>query len=106
MQAVLGALVLPLAVDRHRGGDDQPRRERALRHQLLEEDGGLHRVALGVAGDLVHRLADADRGRQVDDPIHARERAGRGKTVADVADDQLDRIREVGGPVAVDLLLE
>ena len=79
-QAVLGALVLALAVDRHRGGDHQPLGERALRHQLLEEDGGLHRVALGVAGDLVHRLADADRRRQVDDPIHARERAGCGKT--------------------------
>ena len=42
----------------------------------------------------------------MDDPIHARERAGCGKTIADLPDDQLDRGRQVGGLVAVDLLLE
>ena len=95
-QAVLWALVLALAVDRHRGRHHQPLGKRALRYQLLQEDGGLHRVALGVAGDLVHRLTDADRGRQVDDAIHARERAGCGKAIADLPYDQLHRGRQVG----------
>ncbi len=61
--------VLALAVDRHRGGDDEPARQRAQGDQALEEAGGGHRVQLGVAGDLIHRLADADGGGQVHDAV-------------------------------------
>jgi hypothetical protein len=34
-----------------------------------------HRVLADVGSDLVHRLADADRGREVHDPLDAVERA-------------------------------
>ena len=63
-------------------------------------------LQLGVARDLVHRLADADGGGEVDDAIDTRERAIGGLAVADVADDQLDPVRQLGIGAAVDLLLE
>jgi hypothetical protein len=49
-----------------------------------------------VARDLVHRLADADGGGEVHDAIDALERAVGELAVADVADDQLDAVRQLG----------
>jgi hypothetical protein len=103
---VLLADVLALAVDRHRRRDDHAGGHRALGHDVLEEASGGHRVELGVARDLVHRLADAHGGGEVDDLLGALEGAHGGLAVADVADDQLDARREVGLDAAVHLGLE
>ena len=103
---VLLALVLALAVDRHRRGDDHADGHRALGHDVLEEARGGHRVELGVARDLVHRLADADRSGEVDDLRGARQGARGGLAIADVAHDQLDARGKLGLGAAVDLLLE
>ncbi len=93
---VLGALVFALAVNRHRGGHDQPGRQRSLGDEPLQEDRGLHRVALGVASDLVHRLTDADGRGQVHDAVDTAQRAVGAGDISDLADDQLDRVRQLG----------
>ncbi len=49
----------------------------------------------GVLADLVHALADADPGREVDDAVDPVQRAPHGLRVADVADDELDVGRQV-----------
>ena len=61
------------------------------------------RVHADVALDLVHRLADADGCREVDDGVDALERPSAG--VADVAVDEGD-LGGSRGLVAVDLRLE
>jgi hypothetical protein len=63
------ARVRPLAVDRHRRGDDEPGRQPVPRDQALEEHGSRHRVLTDVAVDLIHRLADADCGGKVHDAV-------------------------------------
>jgi hypothetical protein len=71
----------------------------------LAEAGGGHCVQLGVAGDLIHRLPDADGSGQVHDPVHAGQGAIRARLVADVADDQLHRGGKAGLGAVVYLLL-
>ncbi len=92
--------MLPLAVDRHRRGDEHLVDRIALLHDLLEHDGAAERVHGRVALDLVHRLADTDRGSEVDDALDAVERRGDGVVVAHVGDDQLDLRVEVCGALA------
>ena len=59
-----------LAVDAHRGGDDDaPDR---LVDQRLEQHGGAEIVDRDVALDRVHALADADFGGEMDDAVDAR----------------------------------
>src|SRR4051794_37045323 len=74
--------------------------------QRLEQHGGAGLVDRRVAFDCVHRLTDADFGREMDGAVDAFKRAGDDILVADVADDQFGTAREVFGtvPVAVNLL--
>ena len=82
--AVLAALVLALAVDRHRGRDDEPRGPRLTRDKTLEEDCGGIGVVPYVPLDLVHRLPDADERSEMHDAIHAFERVVDDRRVGEV----------------------
>ncbi len=66
---VLGTSILTFTVDRHRRSDDQPFRSRRSRNKTLEKGCRRIRVGVDVPPDLVHRLADANRSRQVDDSL-------------------------------------
>ena len=60
-------MVEAFAIDAHRrGGDDAAHR---LIDQCLEQHGGAHIVGRGITLHLVHRLADAHLGRQVDHAV-------------------------------------
>ena len=60
----------------------------------IEQDRRAVRVPGDVGADRVHRLADPDHGRQVDDHGCLRERAVHGPRVSDRAVDELDGLRE------------
>jgi hypothetical protein len=75
--------VEPLAVDAHRGGDDD-----ALHvggHRRLHQHRRSEVVGTDVARDLVHALADAHLGGEVEDAVDAAERRPDRGGVADVA---------------------
>src|SRR5205814_10162509 len=91
--------VLPLAVDRHRRGDQQLLDRIAPFDDLLEENRGADCVDRGVPLDLVHRLPDADGGREVNDGVDACQRATEGDAIADVRGDELDLRIEVVRPL-------
>ena len=61
----------------------------------LQQLGRALGVDAHVAADLVHRLADADGGREVEDHIDAGEDFAQAVGIAHVADDQLDLGREI-----------
>ena len=88
-----------LTVDRHARRDDETT-HRAL-DKCFEQDTGAGRVLARVVRDLVHRLADADAGGEVDDGVDAVERAADGVAVANIADLQLDILGEVVGSRAI-----
>src|SRR5439155_8637949 len=104
--AVGRALVLALPVDRHRRGDDEPAWLLLAVGELLQEAGGGHRVHVDVAGDLVHRLSDADRRREVHDAVDALERAIHEPRLADAAFEERRFGRHSGRRAVVDLALE
>ena len=104
-QAVQRAAVAALAVDRHRRGDEHAAELVAALGDLLEHDRRTHRVDRGVALDRIHRLADADSGREVDDRIDTVHGAGDGVAVADIADLQLDLGVEIGRALAAGMHL-
>ena len=95
---MLGAAVAALAVDRHRRGDQHAGEPVAALGDLLQHHGRADRVDRGVALDLVHRLADADGGGEMDDVVDALERRADRVVVAHVADLELDGGIEVAGP--------
>ena len=106
-EPVLLAPVGALAVDRHRRGDDDPLHVVALVGEDLEHDAGAARVPVDVAGDLVHRLADADLGGVVDDRVDVAQRPAQRGGVAHVAEHELGLGGDVAGAVrAVHLLDE
>jgi hypothetical protein len=106
VRAAVDVAVQTLAVDAHRAGHDHA--PDGLFDQLLEQHGGAELVDAGVAVDLVHGLAHADLGREVDHAVHAFERAFDGRLVPDIADLKLDVTIELGRPtpIPVDLLDE
>ena len=55
----------------------------------FSKDGGAYVIGRGIALDLVHGLAHADLGRQVDHAVHALQRAGDRVGVAYVTVDEL-----------------
>ena len=77
-----------LAVDAHRGGDDQPA-DRGL-ISASSSTAVPRSLTADIVGDLVHALPDAHRGGQVDDRVHAVQRPPDGHRVANVAADKLD----------------
>jgi hypothetical protein len=87
--------VAAFAIDAHRRGDDQAT-HRAL-EQRLQQSSGAELVDRDVALDLVHALTDADHGRQVQHGVDSAQRALERRAVTDVATDELDFRREVGG---------
>ena len=103
-EAAVLIAVQALAVNAHRGGDDQPL-DRPL-DQRLQEDGRAEIVDPDVVGHVVHALADADPGRQMDDRIDAGQRALDRARVPDIARHALDlgvQIRGPGAPLPMDL---
>ncbi len=97
-------LVEPLAVDAHRGGDDEARHRPV--DQRLEQDRGAEVVGAHVAADLVHGLADADFGRQVEHAVDAGGGAPDRVGVANVGLDELDPVGRRRVTAAVNLLDE
>jgi hypothetical protein len=93
--------VLPLAVDRHGRGDEQLADPVAPLQRLLEDDGRADRVDRRAPLDLVHRLPDADGGREVDDRVDAVEGIPHRITVAHVAGLELHLRVEVVRRLAV-----
>ena len=91
--------VLPLAVDRHRRGDQQLLDRVAPFEDLLEENRGADCVDRGVPLDLVHRLPDADGGREVNDGVDACQRATDGVAISDVRGDELHLRVEIVRPL-------
>ena len=81
---------------------------RALDHRL-QQDRGTTGVDVSIVGDLVHALADPDPSRKVDHGIDAGESTLDHPRRANIADDQLDPLVQIGrGPAlcAVDLRVE
>ena len=72
-----------LAIDAHRtGGDDAAHR---AGNQLLHQHRRAGVVGAGIAFDIVHRLADADLGREMNDGVDTVQCPGNRAGVADVA---------------------
>ncbi len=76
--------------------------------QGLQEHRRAGRVDVGILGDLIHALADADAGRQVDDAVDPLERGHHGIPIPHIAPDQLHVVREVRrrGAALVDLRVD
>ncbi len=64
----IGVTVESLAIDAHRGGRDDAAHR--LIYQRLEQHGGADIVGRGIAFHLVHRLADANLGGEVNDAVY------------------------------------
>ena len=96
-EALILAPVGPLPVNRHRRGDDDALHAVALVREQLEHDARAARVAVDVAGDLVHGLADADLGRVVHDRIDPAQRLAQGGGVAHVGAHELGVCGDVPG---------
>ena len=79
--------VQSLAVDAHRGGDDDAL-DRIV-DKLLEQHCRAVIIDRNIAVDRVHALADADLGGQMHDLVDAFERLEERGLVADIADDDL-----------------
>ena len=97
-----GTDIAALAIDAHRGGDD----DAAYRpvDQGFQQHRGAQVVGPDIAGDLVHGLADADLGGQVDDAVAALQGGTDAVPVAHVAAHELGPIGQVGRAALVDLL--
>jgi hypothetical protein len=94
--SVLGASILTLAVDRHGGGDDQSFRPPWECDEALEKARRRERVHADVPLDLVHRLADADRRRQVDHGVDALQRSVSHHGISHVAVDERHAVGQHG----------
>ncbi len=69
--------------------------------ECLKQDRGAFAVHARILGDLIHALADADRGREVVDRVDILQCSRHGFPIAHVADDQFDIVREVVRPLRV-----
>ena len=90
--AVLGAAVAALAVDDHRGGDDQAARERAA-PQGAQQVRGPAVVVRDIVAHIVEVDAEAHPRGLMADGVDALDRALQRPLVPEVADDELDRAR-------------
>ena len=99
-----GHVVLALAVDRHRRGDHELAHavaDRRVVGQDVQQDRGAARVDVDVALDLVHRLADADHRRLVEDDVDPGQGRLQRVAVAHVAQHVLGFRVAVVGPAAL-----
>lgn len=94
--------VQSLAVDAHGGGHDDTLD--ALLDDLLEENGRTEVIGPDIAGDLVHRLPDADFGGEMNQAVDALQGARDRLAVAHVADDEFGRARQVRARRAMHLV--
>ena len=103
----VAAAVQTFAVDGHRRRDDDLLELVACGEDLLKEDRRAEGVDRRVALDLVHRLADPDRRREVYDSIDAHERSTNRIAVAHIRLDELRlRIQVRPDDAVVDLRVE
>jgi hypothetical protein len=98
---VLVAAVRALAVDRHRRRDDQLLDPVAMRKEGFEQHGRAEGVGVHVTADLVHRLADADLRRLMEDRVDAVDGTRHEIGVGDVAVQELDAVGNVLGAARV-----
>jgi hypothetical protein len=89
--------VAALAVDAHRGRDDDPADWTI--DQRLEQNGGAEVVRADVVLDLVHALPDAHLGGEVEDRVGAVQRTAHGVAVSDVSVDKGRALAGGRGPL-------
>ena len=102
--AVLAAPVGTLAIDRHRGRDDELLDAVAVGQHGFEEHGRAEVVGAHVAPDLVHRLTHAHLGGLVEDRVDTGDGPFHQGGIGDVTLQELDAVGEVPrAPREVDL---